>query len=343
MRFPLKLALSAVLAKSIVADLTQSSQAQSQPQPVAHNLDVNYQKQVTNEQQAAATGEYNQYVQNADGQSYAAVNQYHVQDPVQQYASSFGGLGDAVNAQSTDQVHTIVHPYAAYPDAQAYSNSYPSAIYSPNDYSSGAYNPGAFHVETGIDGYLVPGAPNVQKKAIESRAPSSLFSSLSNTYTALSTVLPSSVRSTVSFLTRSVSLIVSMLGMTLLGGGITAAICTFTPLCTITFAVPFLGVRRNVEKIAAEYLGNENFEKVQKAINTFSKAQTEEKTVDKTVDNTVEKAMEKTLDKTSIDEISTGNGVAKAAIEKFAEKESPKMDAKPEMIKDEKMADNVTA
>lgn len=97
--------------------------------------------------------------------------------------------------------------------------------------------------------------------------------------------------------------------MTILGGGITTAICSYTPLCTISFAVPLLGVRRNAEKLAADYLGNENFEKVQKAINTFGKMQAEEMSVQSEPK----------------DEAKTADGFAQG-MSKTVEKDSPNID-----------------
>lgn len=195
------------------------------------------------------------------------------QDPVQQYASSFGNsFGDIDNVQSSNDVDSIVTPYEyAYQPAaplQDYQNSYPA--YNENGYASTPYNSGAFHVETGVEGFFVP-KPHQAVEVIEPRVPSS-FSGFS----ALSTLMPTALRTAASFLGRSVSLIVGALGMVILGGGVTTAICSFTPLCTISF-VPLIGVRRNVERVAKEILNPKYAESLQGALDTFTKMQTDMK------------------------------------------------------------------
>lgn len=80
---------------------------------------------------------------------------------------------------------------------------------------------------------------------------------------------------------RFFSVLLGFLGVTAVGGGITTAICTYTPLCTISFALPLLGLGRSVAKdIIAENVNPEiakqvsdTAEMVANALKSFTKAQ----------------------------------------------------------------------
>lgn len=138
--------------------------------------------------------------------------------------------------------------------------------YNPN---VGGYNSGAFAVQSGYEGYLVPGppqAPVAPKKEVSSRSSvASLFGPLSSTFSALSRSLPE----------NPFSFLLGIVGATVFGGGITTLLCTFTPFCSITF--PFLPFRSGLKSLAKTYVGPENAELLEKAIDKFSNMQTEER------------------------------------------------------------------
>lgn len=198
--------------------------------------------------------------------AYQGGNEYN--DPVHQYVSSFGADTEALEAEPTNESASLVDPYAAY-DPNVYN---PSA---PNAFQSGAYNPGAFHVRTGYEGYLVPGLPKqaVQQETVASREPQTFFSPL----TAFTNNLPQTMRQAGSLLGRSFVFLLGLLGVTVFGGGITTAICTFTPLCTISFALPLVGIRSGVKEMAENYIGADSTKFVLQAIEKYSKMQPDEK------------------------------------------------------------------
>lgn len=168
---------------------------------------------------------------------------------MQQYVS---GYADGVQADQQN-VHGSVDPYSGYPSPSPYRNI-------------GAYNTGAFSVQSGYEGYLVPGPPHPKSALLAEESPSSNF--------------PVSMRQVSSYLRTALSLFARFISLTVFGGGIATAICTFTPLCTISFASPLIPVRsvqENVKNLAEPYIGPEMAEMVQNAVDKFSKMQTEEK------------------------------------------------------------------
>lgn len=82
-----------------------------------------------------------------------------------------------------------------------------------------------------------------------------------------------------SFIGRSIAFLMGLIGVTVFGGGVTTAICTFTPLCSISFALPFVGLRTTAKQLVDAMEGDaseragfllaalDKFEKLQK---TFS-------------------------------------------------------------------------
>ncbi|XP_037030738.1 uncharacterized protein LOC119070489 [Bradysia coprophila] len=144
---------------------------------------------------------------------------YGPQDNVQQYVSSYGG------------------PYAPGVNAVGYP------IY------GGGYGPSGFGVQTGFEGYYVPsGVPIPPPPPPPGPAIWDLFRNN----------LPYP-RTMLSMLMRSGTYLLSSIGVVLFGGAVTTAICTFTPLCTISFAaLPLLGLRETLnsktikESIASE-------------------------------------------------------------------------------------------
>lgn len=137
-------------------------------------------------------------------------------------------------------------------NVQQYVNSY-GGPYSPNGqavgypagYGGGGYGPGpgGFGLQTGYEGYLLPQIPPPPPPPV---------------WDVFRNQLPYP-RTIMSMLMRSGTYLLSSIGVLLFGGAATTAICTFTPLCTITFAaLPFLGLRESLtsktikESIASE-------------------------------------------------------------------------------------------
>lgn len=189
-----------------------------------------------------------------------------VPDPVQQYVSSQYSYtpeqqSEITVAEPSNEVPTVLSPYHG-----QYSGGYNPAAYHPGQFNSNQFNPNAFHVQTGYEGYLVPGPPTAAQKDIEPREPpSSPFQSISSS-------IPTSMREATSLLSRSFAFLLGLLGVTVFGGGITTALCTFTPLCTISFALPF--VRSGIREFN-EIVGNgdlaEMAQKAQKALEKYTR------------------------------------------------------------------------
>lgn len=189
------------------------------------------------------------------------------QDNVQQYVSSYGG------------------PYP--PGANAVG--YP--VY------GGGYGPAGFGVQTGFEGYYVPSGVPIPPPP-PPPGPGFLDVFRNN--------LPYS-RTMWSMLMRSGTYLLSSIGVVLFGGAVTTAICTFTPLCTITFAaLPLLGLRDTLnsktikETIASELTSDRArraAEVLLTAVEKYSKLQDEPKKVTKIEDS--HSAVEKKASATS--------------------------------------------
>lgn len=150
------------------------------------------------------------------------------QDNVQQYVNSYGG------------------PYSPNGQAVGYPVGYGGGGYG-GGYGGVGYGPGpgGFGLQTGYEGFLVPQIPPPPPPPI-------------GLWDVLRNQLPYP-RTLMSMLMRSGTYLLSSIGVLLFGGAATTAICTFTPLCTITFAaLPFLGLRESLtsktikESIASE-------------------------------------------------------------------------------------------
>lgn len=167
------------------------------------------------------------------------------QDNVQQYVNSYGG------------------PYA--PGGHAVG--YPAPYGGPGGYGGG-YGPG-FAVQTGYEGFLVPQIPPPPP-------PGPGFMDIFRSQ------LPYP-RTVMSMLMRSGTYLMSSIFVVLVGGALTTAICTLTPLCTISFAaLPFLGLRESLtsktikESIASEITSDRvrrAAEFVQTALNKYNQMQ----------------------------------------------------------------------
>lgn len=120
-------------------------------------------------------------------------------------------------------------------------------------------NPGAFAVQSGYEGYLVPGPASNSPAAID------YADSAYSPFTALTNIIPSP-RTVISAIGRALAVVLGLVGITVMGGGLTTAICTFTPLCTISFALPF--VRSTAKKVAeAVDIDPETTERLSRAAN----------------------------------------------------------------------------
>lgn len=195
---------------------------------------------------------------------------YTKPDPVQQYATSYNQDKD-VNAEPSDQFSTYLEPVGNYQPYTGYSGIVPYA-----NANVGGYNPGAFAVQSGYEGYLVPGPPQAlaeTKKEVTSRSSfSSFLDPIASTVTSLARSFPGSM-----MFGRSLSFFLGLLGVTVFGGGLTTAICTFTPLCTISFALPFAGLRSGFRTFTEKTVGPENADMIEKVIETFTTMETQER------------------------------------------------------------------
>lgn len=210
---------------------------------------------------------------------------YTLQDAVP-YNTAQNADTDAANAESSNAIPTYVEPLptaASYPYA-GLSEIIPHA----NGNFGGGYNPGAFAVQSGYEGYIVPAPPEaVQAKAVESsNLELPYVGAITSTLTPLANALPVSMRA---FATQAITVIGALLGFTVLGGGLTTALCTLTPFCTISFALPFALplARSGLKAIARPFVGEENAELLEHTLMRLSKMQSKQQDVlaAKTTDN----------------------------------------------------------
>lgn len=151
-------------------------------------------------------------------------------------AHKYEDEADIYYAESSNALPSYVDPgQLPYTVPQGYSGIAPYAD-ANIAYADSGYNPGAFAVQSGYEGYLVPGPPPVaveasSKEITPKQAQPSFFESISNPFTSLVASLPLP-RSVMGFI-QSLFGMMSMMGM---GAAMTTAICTFTPLCSISFA-----------------------------------------------------------------------------------------------------------
>lgn len=139
----------------------------------------------------------------------------------------------------------MYHNFVPQDAVQQYVSSY-GGPYPPN-YGAGipfggplGYpNPAGFAIQSGYEGFLVPSIPPPPP-------PGPGFLEF------FAQILPFP-RTITSLFMRSGSYILSALAAVLMGGAVTTAVCTMTPLCSITFAaLPLIGLRGTVEKVGAE-------------------------------------------------------------------------------------------
>lgn len=160
-------------------------------------------------------------------------------DPVQQYVNSYNIEQD--DTSDNEGAESTFDGSAVYPNPSQYSGILPYSGYP-------GFNPGAFAVQTGYEGYLVPSPAPV---AVERVSEDDESNPLSSTISSLTSLIPGARQAT-QMIGRSLVFLLGLVGVTIFGGGMTTAICTFTPLCSISFAgaLPFVGLRTTAKKIA---------------------------------------------------------------------------------------------
>lgn len=107
-------------------------------------------------------------------------------------------------------------------------------------------NPGAYAVQSGYEGYLVPSYP---APIGPPPVPAPFLVPGPGPFDFLRDAMPSS-RTVFGIIGRLSRWLMGGLGAVLAGGALTTSICTFTPLCSITFALPFLALRDTAKKLS---------------------------------------------------------------------------------------------
>lgn len=152
-------------------------------------------------------------------------------------------------------------------------------------YAYAGYNPQYALQASGYQGYLLPGQQmevdpeQTEVETVEADENNPLNTEL--------TALMPGLRQVGYVLGRSLAFIFGLFGVTVLGGGITTAVCTLTPLCTISFALPFIGLRTTVKElseIASKSSAADSSDKVTRTVNLLQSAM--KKFQDKSVDAT---------------------------------------------------------
>lgn len=154
-------------------------------------------------------------------------------------------------------------------------------------YVYAGYNPQYALQASGYQGYLLP----EQQQEPEETEVESVEADENNPLNMELTALMPSFRQVGSVLGRSLAFIFGLFGVTVFGGGITTAICTFTPLCTITFALPFIGLRTSVKElseVASKSSAIDSSDKVTRTVNLLQSAI--KKFQDKSVDATTKES-----------------------------------------------------
>lgn len=114
-------------------------------------------------------------------------------------------------------------------------------------------------IQTTYEGYIVPAEAH----------PTPEFKSA---LTIIKEFLPLP-RSLVGVFAKASVLLFSLMGVIVFGGAITTAICSFTPLCTISFAaIPFLGLRNNPISKSEDSTTTSNIDRVRRAAELFNTA-----------------------------------------------------------------------
>lgn len=113
------------------------------------------------------------------------------------------------------------------------------------------YDPSPFQYEQSANEYLMPQMPSsaMESDETEDTSMAELFSPLADSM-GITDMLPTSTRQLVELARRSLGMFTTLIGATIFGGSVTTALCTFTPLCTISFALPFLGLRSGLKRVA---------------------------------------------------------------------------------------------
>lgn len=120
----------------------------------------------------------------------------------------------------------------------------------PYGFPLGAGPPGGFSVQSGFEGFLVPHVPGPPPPP-----PPPPYSIGPGPFDLLRAIIPQSIAS---IFMRSGGFLLQSIGVILFGGAVTTAICSMTPLCTISFAaLPLLGLRDGATKAVTDALSKE--------------------------------------------------------------------------------------
>lgn len=172
------------------------------------------------------------------------------QDSVQQYVTSYGGPyapggevggidGFGGGAGGAGAAVGVGFPIGGGGGGVGFPGNYPMGgiPYGPGGIPYGpGFGPAGFSVQSGYEGFLVPSVP----------PPPPPLPYGGGAIDVLRTILPRSI----SIFMRSGSYLLQTIAVILFGGAVTTAICTLTPLCTISFAaLPFLGLRNTVKNV----------------------------------------------------------------------------------------------
>lgn len=207
--------------------------------------------------------------------------------PMQMAQSVRNAENEAINGESSDVVASYAEPAGTvlYPFLTEQSRIAPYA----NGNIGGGYNPGAFAVQSGYEGFLVPEPPKAiaEKAVAKSNNELPFIGSITSAFTSLTSGLPSPLRS---FATQAFAILSALLGATVVGGGLTTAICTFTPLCTISFALPF--TRSGLKSLATPFFGAESVDMLDESYATYKKMQDKFAAKSTATDGTVTKSVD---------------------------------------------------
>lgn len=172
------------------------------------------------------------------------------QDSVQQYVNSYGGpyspsgggmIGVAPPSGGGGGGIPIINgggggggPIGAGPYALG-----------PYGFPGGPVGPAGFSVQSGFEGFLVPHIPPPPPPP---PPPQAFYNGGGpGPFDLLRAVVPHSIAS---IFMRSGSYLLQTIGVILFGGAVTTAICSLTPLCTISFAaLPLLGLRGTTKTV----------------------------------------------------------------------------------------------
>lgn len=139
----------------------------------------------------------------------------------------------------------------------------PTYVVPAGPWAHGPTQPGAISVHDYVLHTTAPTAASTTTTTTTTPTPSttSLIDKPMSVAGLLASVLP---RSVAILLIRSVSFLLSTIGVVLFGGALTSALCALTPLCTLTIrGLPFIGLRQSAASGLQTMLGGTSVEPAQ--------------------------------------------------------------------------------